>query len=176
MRPWRATAPLALALAIASEACVLYCPSYATPGCLTVAKIQTESDRDTLIDWLSNDERSWVREEAARVLGLKRYQVARAALEARLVDGKERSYVRAAAAEALGALADPQSLALLTGIALEPSAPPDLKVALVLALCRFESPEAMQTITPLSSNDDLLVSAVAASSVATNCGRKKNKP
>ena len=158
-----------LFLACSASGC---CSLYATSGCLSSEEIRSTADQQEVLEWLG-DERSWVREEAARTLGRARSPLARERLESMLQDRAEKSYVRAACAEALGSIADPQSLPLLSGVVAQPDLPPEVKIASVRALCAFEGPEPLAAIAPLASNEDLLVSAAASAQLASSCGRAR---
>lgn len=135
-----------------------------------IAQRANLGDRDKVVKWLG-DKRSWVREEAARALGHMRDVQSRDLLEARVSDHQERAWVRAAAAEALGVIGDAASLPLLSGLAVQPDTPPEVKIALVRAMCGFAGDEPLAAIAPLAGNEDLLVSAIASAELASSCGR-----
>jgi HEAT repeat protein len=119
---------------------------------------------------LLSHERGWVREEAARTLGLAGTQAAAPALENLVTATGERPLVRAAAARALGLLRVPTSLPVLVGVASAPGTPPEVKLALIDALCAFApNPEALQAIAPLMTDEDLLVSVAATERVQWRC-------
>lgn len=123
-----------------------------------------------LREYLSAEE-SWVREEAVRVLGRHPSEENARLIEARLLDGAEKVWVRAGAADSLGVIRDPASLGVLIGVASSPGVEPELKLALIRALCRFEDPSALQAIAPLTRDEDLLVAAAAEKEVQSRCGR-----
>jgi HEAT repeat protein len=140
----------------------------ATISCVALTKeeIRSEGAKQNyraLAKWLE-DEDSWAREEAARTIGEARWAEGRALLETRLLDSSEKTYVRRAAAEALGALADPASFSVLAGLVERPETPPEVKIALVRAICAYEGPEPIAVIAPLAKNEDLLVAATAQAS------------
>lgn len=150
------------------------CSLGATGGCLTTDTLRRHGSRgepDALVAYL-DDERSWVREEAARTLGAIRAESAARALEARLLDPRERPWVRGAAAEALGAMESIASIRVIAGVLAEPGTAAELKLAAIRALCALASagPEPLQLVTPLAADEDLLVAALAEDSVATKCG------
>ena len=149
---------------------------YALLSCLAVAScVPLHASRvrgaatPELIEYLSDD-RSWVREEAARGLG-DRATGARA-LERILLEERERAWVRAAAAEALGRIGERESIGVLAGVAHAAGVPPEVKLAVIGALCVHRAePEALQAIEALSSDDDLLVSAAAQKESRSKCAR-----
>ena len=118
------------------------------------------------------DPRSWVREEAARVLGAYRMAVARAPLLVLAQAPDERRYVRAAAVRALGRIGDPEDRPVLEAVAGVPGMAPELKLALVGALCRL-APTAgtYQVLQTFAADEDLLVSAAATTEIERKCAR-----
>jgi HEAT repeat protein len=117
------------------------------------------------------DERSWVREEAARALGDIPTDRAARRLETVVVEDSERLYVRAAAADALGRIRNPLSFDVLTGLIATAGLASELKISLIHAICAYSNKEALQAITPLVGDGDIIVSAVAETQVRTKCGR-----
>lgn len=137
-------------------------------GCSTLTKEEirvagARLDYRALSGWLEGDA-SWAREEAARTLGEIAWTDARPALEAHLLDAGEKTYVRRACAEALGAIRAPESFSVLVGLVERPETPPEVKVALVRAICAYDGPEPPAVIAPLTKNEDLLVAATAMAS------------
>jgi HEAT repeat protein len=130
-----------------------------------VRALETTRDWGKAIDYL-REPRGWVREEAARVLGRMRAAETRATLETVLADRKERSYVRAAAAESLAEIGDRLSIGTLVGVAGQKESPPEVKIAVLGALCAFagRGEETMHAIAELEKDDDVLVAAYAESS------------
>jgi HEAT repeat protein len=144
-------------------------------GCATLTREEIAmrgnlGDQPKLLKWLA-DERSWVREEAARSLGNNRVVEARELLEARVSDRAEKVWVRSASAGALGKIGDARSLGLLAGIAVQPETPSEVKIAVVQAMCAFPGEEPLSSIAPLAGNEDLLVASIASASLASSCGR-----
>lgn len=121
---------------------------------------------------LFDDSRSWVREEAARVMGVQRMAAARGVLAARVRAADERRFVRAAAVRALGRIGDPRDRAELEALARVPGSAPELKLALVTALCRLKPQQSTyDVLMHLAADEDLLVSAAAATEVDRKCAR-----
>lgn len=144
-------------------------------GCATLTREEIASrgnlgDRRALVAWLG-DERSWVREEAARAMGRSRDRESRELLEARLFDRGEKTWVRSAAAEALGQLGELKTLPLFAGLAVQPDTPPEVKLALIRAMCAFPGDEPLSAIAPLAANEDLLVASLASAQLASSCGK-----
>ena len=126
---------------------------------------------DSLVEMLG-DSRSWVREEAARVLGVRRMAAARGVLLERAQSMDERRYVRAAAVRALGRIGNSQDRGALEALARVPGTAPELKLALVEALCRLQpDPATFEVLAMLSDDEDLLVSACASTEVEQKCAR-----
>lgn len=113
--------------------------------------------------------KSWVREEAALALGENEVAEAASPLETIVANKSERDYVRAAAARALGRIRAPSSLGVLSGVAAERGAPPSLALAVIEALCRYKSDDAVQAISPLGQHDDIRVQAVAKREMSAGC-------
>ena len=156
MKP-RARLLLAL-VALLTPGCALYCPLYATSGCLEVRALDALGARgahDRLIEYLG-DERSWVREESAG---------------ARLADPTERRYVRAEAARALGRLGAREAAPELSAAA-RPDAAPELKLAVLEALCGLDprGPDTQAVLQRLADDEDILVAAVARHRRGAGCG------
>ncbi|MBN2499001.1 MAG: HEAT repeat domain-containing protein [Deltaproteobacteria bacterium] len=119
---------------------------------------------------LLRDERSWVREEAALRLGELGGEAPARLLESILQDERERWYVRAAAARALSRIGDARSFGLLSGLAARPELEPEIKIALIEALCACgPEQEALQSIAALAGDQDLLVAALASSRMRVRC-------
>jgi HEAT repeat protein len=153
----------------------LLCWAVLVTGCAAsleeIRALPAEGRSDELRPLL-NHEHGWVREEAARLLGSSGTQAAASDLESLVADRGERPLVRAAAARALGLLRAPTSLPVLVGVASVPGTPPEVKLALIDALCAFApKPEALQAIAPLERDEDLLVSVAAAERVQWQCAR-----
>lgn len=150
------------------------CSTYATHDCLIPGELDgyAESGEWERLDAYLADERSWVREEAALVLGEHVASHRRASLERVLANREERPWVRAAAADALGRIADPASLPALEGALAERGLPGEVKVAVIMAACRLSDagPGAAQAITPLTADEDLLVATIAAEHLRLGCG------
>lgn len=181
MRPGGLAGGLALALAagiavVGASGC---CSATATKGCLTPEALRAHGERregSALLAYLG-DERSWVREEAARALGVMKASTARERLESVLRDERERPWVRASAAEALGALGEGSSVEVIGGVIAAPSTAPEVKLAAIRALCRLAAANSpadarapLQAIQPLTADEDVLVAALAEESLASGCG------
>jgi HEAT repeat protein len=92
-------------------------------------------------------------------------------LEAVLLDVHERFFVRSAAAEALARIRDPASFDVLRGALTCTGLDPEVKVAIIEALCSFSRRDAaVQAITSFASDDDLIVAAVARTRMEKLCG------
>lgn len=170
-----ATIPLALCAALSLPGCFAYCPMYATSGCLERSDLDTLAARGghaQLVGYLE-DERSWVREEAARAIGEHRVVTGAEALIARLNDDAERRYVRAASARALADLGRTDVVPTLARIAQRPDADPELELAALESMCRL-APRAQPTQDALQSlveDEDLLVAAAARHLRRGGCGQ-----
>jgi HEAT repeat protein len=142
-------------------------------GCgLTPAEIRGLGDQGKIeeLSGLLEDDRGWVREEAILALGRGGRPEAPARLAATLQDNGERAYVRAAAAVVLGQIHDPASFDGLVAMAAAQGLSPEIKLAVVEALCRFPlKDQAVRAITPLTHDEDLLVSALAEARVRSRC-------
>lgn len=147
------------------------CSVSSTGGCLRSRTIRAKAalgDIESLRAWLA-DARSWVREEAALHAGKSRALALQPDVQSKLLDEDERPWVRAAAATALGDLgADPSTLA---SVALAPSTPSSVKIALVDAICRVAPDQGPSLIAGLLDDTDALVAAAAARRSETRCGR-----
>jgi HEAT repeat protein len=153
--------------------CAIYCNGWATRGCLTPRSLETlagEGRSQDLVEYL-HDDRSWVREEAAKALGEMKAKDAEAGLIAVLRSPTERPYVRAASARALGRIGSPSSFPDLSGLVASSASPPELKLALIDALCSYDGQEPLTVLTPLGSDEDILVAAKAEKAVRSKCGR-----
>lgn len=120
------------------------------------------------------EEESWVREETALALGQVKSPSAASRLERTLNDNAERDYVRAAAARSLGRLKQASSFPIMVGAIATPGAAPELKLALIESLCRYEQQrvEAVQAIAPLADDEDIIVAAAAALRVKKQCATR----
>jgi HEAT repeat protein len=159
-------------LLLSLEGCALYCNGWATRGCVTPSKMASlagERQSAELIEYL-HDDRSWVREEAARILGESKISAAEPELISLLRSSSERPWVRAAAARALGQLGSRAAFADLSGLAASPSSPPELKLALIDALCAYRADTSLMALAPLGSDEDILVAAKAEKAVRSRCG------
>jgi HEAT repeat protein len=118
-------------------------------------------------------EESWIREESARALAPLRSDRVIENLEKKLLDRNERPWVRAAAADGLATIARASSFDVMTGVIVEPGLDPEAKVALIEGLCAFpeKQADAVQAIAPLADDEDIVVSALAAKKVSTQCAR-----
>lgn len=168
----RLAAPMTL-LALFAPGCAIYCPVYATSGCVEVAKLDglgAQGRHEALIGYL-DDERSWVREEAAKALGRHHVRAAQPALRARLNDGSERRYVRAEAARALGRLGARDTTSDLRAAA-RADAAPELKLAVLEALCTMDpaGPDTQAMVQGLVTDEDVLVASAAKHRQGTGCG------
>ncbi len=153
-----------LAVACAALLSGCYCSLYATSGCLEIADLEElgrEGQSVELIEKLS-DERSWVREETARILGQRRVKSAIGALSARLTDTEEQPWVRAAAARALADMADPAAGDVVVEVARTVGTPAELDLALIEAVCTTVDRERGQSVLQsYSDHEDALVAAMA---------------
>lgn len=138
----------------------------------TVTRAAEDRDTDQLREWLT-DERSWVREEAALAAGRGGLVELVPDLQARLLDPRERPWVRAAAASGLGALSEDDRAGVdaqtLASVAFRPDTPPEVKIALVDAVCRSDSARGTGLIAGLAKDTDALVAAVARRRTETQC-------
>lgn len=171
------TASLALALscALTLPGCFLYCPMYATSGCLErtdLDRLAQQGDHAALVAYLG-DERSWVREEAARAIGEHRVVIGGDPLVARLADTGEKRYVRAAAARALADLGRTDVVPALEAIAERPEEDPELDLAVLDAMCRLAPHDSrtQSTLQRLTEDEDLLVASAARHRQRAGCGQ-----
>lgn len=174
-------------LAALLEGCFATCPAHATRDCLEIGDIRGAAGRGELARlarWL-RDDRSWVREEAARSLGAARVAHTAPALEALSLDEQEKRWVRAAAVEALGEIGAPGSVPVLVGLAERRGLAPEIQLAVIDALCRYVPPRgpevrggpgpeelsALQAVAGLRRHEDLLVAAAAEKRARGGCAR-----
>lgn len=156
------------------QGCVtLYCSRYATDGCVelrTIAEAGIRGERAKLQTYLT-DPRSWVREEAAKALGQPQFRTEVPDLLRVLTNPQEKRYVRAAAARSLGRIGDRQVIDALVGVAAEPAAAPELKLAVIEGLCALQSGPgpALSAIQSLTRDQDIVVAAVAQHRTETTC-------
>jgi HEAT repeat protein len=137
---------------------------------LTAAEIRAESPVRLRV--YLDDDRSWVREEAARALGGSKDAAAARDLERVLVDEREKRWVRAAAAEALGRIADPGSFEAIAAVASSAGTAPEIDLAVIEALCAYRDREdAMRLLGALTKDPDLLVASLAEKKARTRCAR-----
>src|SRR5262245_60904741 len=155
----------ALLLFLTSFSCASYCESRET-----LSNYAAQARKKDLLDCLDAEE-SWVREETARVLGRVRSNEVVERLQAVLLDAAERPWVRAAAADSLAALARPESFDVMLGVLSAPGLDPEPKLALIEGLCSYADrrAEAVQAITPLLEDEDLIVAAYAEKKVRRQC-------
>ncbi len=146
-------------------ACASYCES---PRALQAYVAQAR--KTDLLACLDSDQ-SWVREETARALGGLRSRDAVERLQAILLDNAERPWVRAAAADGLARLARPETFDAMAGVLADTGLDPEPKLALIAALCAFPDrrDDAVQAITPLIGDEDLIVAAFAEKEVRSRC-------
>lgn len=155
--------------------CFAYCPLYATSGCLERSDLDAlaaTGQHEQLIEHVA-DERSWVREEAARAIGEHRVAAGGQVLIGRLEDPGEKRYVRAAAARALADLGRTDVVPTLARLAARPDTSPEVELAALESMCRL-APHAEETkdaLHTLSEDEDLLVSAAARFQARGGCGR-----
>jgi HEAT repeat protein len=112
-----------------------------------------------------------VREESAKALGRHRVRAAQPALRARLNDAVEERYVRAEAARALGQLGARDTASDLRAAA-RPDAAPELKLAVLEALCALDpgGPDTQAALQSLADDEDVLVAAAARHRRGAGCG------
>ena len=150
------------------------CSVSSSGGCLRTSTIQDvarQGDIDRLRGWL-RDDRSWVREETLLASGAAGRSQLRPDMQAKLLDERERPWVRAAAARALGALGGGVDPDTLLSVGLAPGTPPELKLAIVDALCRVAPREGASRVAGLAEDVDPLVAAAAAKKADTQCARQ----
>jgi HEAT repeat protein len=156
---------LLLLVSLFGSACASYCESRQT-----LSVYASQARKKDLLDCLDAEE-SWVREETARVLGRVRSQEIVEKLQAVLLDPEERPWVRAAAADSLALLARPESFDVMVGVLAAPGLDSEAKLALIEGVCTFAErrAEAVQAISTLVEDEDLMVAALAEKKVRRQC-------
>lgn len=156
---------------VLSVGVVLWAGCASAPRVRDIEALGQRGDVRALLEHL-RDSRSWVREEAARVLGSRRMEPARAALMQRALAEDERRYVRGAAVRALGRIGHARDRERLEALAEMPGVAPELKLALVAAVCRLQPTSAtFDLLAALKADADLLVAASAATEFDRRCAR-----